>query len=125
MIYVDTHVIVWLYEGLIIKLSNKAQQLIEQHELVISPAVYLELQYLHEIKRVTCRASDIIEELTPAIGLSICDTPFIQIVKTAAQFNWTRDPFDRFIVAAAQNKEAQLLTKDRQIKQHYIHAIWE
>lgn len=49
MIYLDTHVVVWLYAGLTAKLSDLAKLLINKHELYISPIVRLELQYLYEI----------------------------------------------------------------------------
>jgi len=47
-IYLDTHVVVWLYSGELSLLSEKACQLIEENELLISPLVLLELQYLFE-----------------------------------------------------------------------------
>ena len=52
MIYLDTHVILWLYEGLIEKLSTHAVQLIEENDIIISPILQLELTYLHETKRI-------------------------------------------------------------------------
>ncbi|MCB8766407.1 hypothetical protein [Planktothrix agardhii] len=39
MIYLDTHVVVWLYAGLTDKLSNLAKSLINTHDLYISPMV--------------------------------------------------------------------------------------
>lgn len=53
MIFLDTHVVVWLYSGKIDMLSKKASDLIENGDLFISPAVTLELQYLKEVKRIT------------------------------------------------------------------------
>jgi PIN domain nuclease of toxin-antitoxin system len=49
MIYLDTHVVLWLYlrkgEGL----SGRARQLIEYEDvIIISPMILLELDYLHE-----------------------------------------------------------------------------
>ncbi|MBL0378055.1 MAG: hypothetical protein JKP90_00020 [Desulfofustis sp. PB-SRB1] len=53
MIYIDTHIAVWLCAGVVGKLSDKAKDLLNGHEIRISPIVRLELQYLYEIKRVT------------------------------------------------------------------------
>jgi len=50
--YLDTQVMVWLCEGLIERLSPAAKMAIEESELVISPMVLLELEYLSEIKRI-------------------------------------------------------------------------
>ncbi len=53
MIYLDTHVVVWLYSGLTDKLSELAKSIINENEVYISATVRLELQYLYEIKRIT------------------------------------------------------------------------
>lgn len=125
MIYLDTHVVIWLYEGLLVKFSKRARQLLEQQDLLISPIVHMEIEYLYEIKRLHQPATVIIEELIEKLGLTTCDAPLMQIVKIANQLNWTRDPFDRLIVAAAKTKEALLLTKDATIILNYTHAFWE
>ena len=124
MIYLDTHVVVWLYEGLLEQFTPKAKKYLENHELIVSPMVYLELQYLHEIKRITTDAAEIIDYLTAKLGLTLCNESFVQIAQIAAKMNWTRDPFDRIVVANAKVREALLLTKDASIQQHYPHAVW-
>ena len=53
MIFLDTHIIVWLYAGLVEELTVEVIQAIETHELYISEVVRLELQYLFEIGRIT------------------------------------------------------------------------
>ena len=112
MIYLDTHVVVWLYAGETERFSGKGRELIENHDLLVSPIVFLELQYLKEIKRITVEPALLLENLTSTIGLNICDKPFLQIVTEAITQNWTRDPFDRLIVATAAAGNALLLTKD-------------
>jgi PIN domain nuclease of toxin-antitoxin system len=37
---------------------------------------------------------------------------------------WTRDPFDRLIVAQALLHDAPLITKDEHIRRHYAGALW-
>src|SRR5580704_6497916 len=102
MIYLDTHVAVWLYGGLLDKFTPKAKDYLENHELMISPMVYLEIQYLYEIKRVTLGAAKMIDYLVAKLGLTISNEPFIQIAQAASHMDWTRDPFDRLIVANAK-----------------------
>ena len=87
MIYLDTHVVVWLYGGLIEKLSDTAKFLINQEEIYISPIVRLELQYLHEIERITFSADDILNDLSTRIGLNICQRNFNSIVTQALTIN--------------------------------------
>ncbi len=50
--YLDTHVVAWLFGGFVDLLSDEARKAIEQHDLLVSPMVVLELEYLLETKRV-------------------------------------------------------------------------
>lgn len=124
-LYLDTHVVVWLYAGVMEEFSQTAIMLIDQHDLLISPMVQLELNYLHETKKITRTAHTIIHDLQSHIGLRICDMPFESIVDKAASLVWTRDPFDRLIVAQALCAKSKLLTKDRLIRKHCKSAIWD
>ncbi len=124
MIYLDTHIVVWLYAGKIEKLSEPAKELINDHEVFISPAVRLELQYLFEIQRVTDEANEIVFDLSDRIGLKLCDKSFNTIVSNALDLSWTRDPFDRIIVANATVNRNILVTKDQNILKNYEKAMW-
>ena len=124
MIYLDTHVVVWLYTKDAVRLSHRALSLVEEHDLRISPAVLLELEYLYETKRITETGRVILEYLEERIGLVMCHQPFGDVVRKAAGMRWTRDPFDRLIAAQAAVSDAMLLTKDGEIHTHYPHAVW-
>lgn len=124
MIYLDTHVVVWLYAGLTNKFSETAGALINDHELFISPIVRLELAYLHEIERVTADSDAIIADLSQRIGLQVCDKNFNSVVNLALAMSWTRDPFDRLIVANAAVHDDILLSKDINILTQYTFARW-
>jgi PIN domain nuclease of toxin-antitoxin system len=124
VIRLDTHVIVWLYTGETEQLSTEARTAIEQHELVVSPMVHLELNYLHEIGRLTVGGADIIADLERRVGLRRSDLALEALVDTTASLTWTRDPFDRLIVADALVAGAALITKDRTIHDHTTIALW-
>ena len=124
VIRLDTHVVVWLYTGETEQLSTAAVAAIEQHELVVSPMVQLELSYLHEIGRLTIGGADIIGDLERRVGLRRSDVVLEALADTAASLTWTRDPFDRLIVADALVAGAALVTKDRTIHDHTTIARW-
>jgi len=124
MIYLDTHVVLWLYEGLLEKFPATAKKYLENNQLSISPIVQLELQYLFEIKRIHSKGNDIIKYLTETLGILLSDEPLFDVIRAATPLSWTRDPFDRIIVATAKLRNTPLLTKDKHITRHYSHAIW-
>ena len=124
MIYLDTHVVVWLYIGQIERFGTEVQELINDHDLLISPIVQLELQYLYEIERVKDDPETIIADLSGRLGLRVCDKPFQAIVHEASAVSWTRDPFDRLIVANASLNNNILISKDQNMLANYSQAKW-
>jgi PIN domain nuclease of toxin-antitoxin system len=95
----------------------------EEDDLRISPMVLLELEYLHEIKRIKISARRIVDSLAAEIGLKICDASFADVARKALDERWTRDPFDRLILAQARLQGARLVTKDRLLRSRYAHAL--
>lgn len=124
MIYLDTHVVVWLYAGLVDRFSGDIQTLLNEQDLLISPIVRLELQYLYEIKRVSVEAERVLFDLSQRIGLTVCPKPFDAVVAGATKLAWTRDPFDRILVAHASLSDSVLVSKDQAILTHYTYARW-
>ncbi len=125
MTYLDTHVVCWLYAGLTERIPSRVQETLEQGDLRISPMVALEVQHLHEIGRLAAGAEDVVGALQRDLGLRVCELPFPAVVTRALAHTWTRDPFDRLIVAQADLESRALLTKDSTIRKHYPLALWE
>jgi PIN domain nuclease of toxin-antitoxin system len=124
MIYLDTHVLLWLHAGLLDRFTARGRRLLEQSDLLISPCVKLELQYLFEIGRTTLPAARIVDDLDGQIGLIVCDLPFGIVVNRALALDWTRDPFDRLISAHSLCRGIPLLTKDKMIRRRLKLAVW-
>lgn len=124
MLFLDTHILVWLYQGDKKLFSETAQQELQNNELVISPIVLLELQYLYEAKKMRTKGQAIFSELQKTAGLRVAQHDGEVIVHAALLLSWTRDPFDRIIVGHALSQKAKLLTKDRSILRHYPQAVW-
>ncbi len=124
LIHLDTHIVCWLYEGRAEFLTPAALRAIESGLLQVSPVVQLELTYLHEIGRISREGDYVLQALTKDIGLSVADVSLAQVIKIAGALTWTRDPFDRMIVAHAMVANAALVSKDRLIRKHCGKVIW-
>ncbi len=123
--YLDTDVVIWLAQGSVERLSPRAATLLETATLVVSPMVLVELEYLREAGRIGLRARDIERKIEHELGVRLCDLPFATIAGAALDESWTRDPFDRLIVANAKaNGFASLISADEEIAQHYPRTVW-
>ena len=61
VIYLDTHVVAWLFAGQQARLSAAGRRAVEAHDLLVSPAVLLELQFLFETKRTATANTAVVE----------------------------------------------------------------
>lgn len=124
LIYLDTHVMAWLYAGRAERIPAAARKAINESDVLVSPMALIELQYLIEIGRFTDPVEQVLEILGRDLGLKVCDLPFPEVARRAFDLSWTRDPFDRLIVSQASLREVPLVTKDGDIHQHYRGALW-
>lgn len=124
VVHLDTHIVCWLYEGRTDLLTPAALSAIEAGLLQVSPMVQLELTYLHEIGRINRGGSSVLDALEKDIGLSVADISFAQVTKAAELLIWTRDPFDRMIVAHCMMANAELVSKDQLIRKHFSKVVW-
>lgn len=94
MILLDTSAVIWLERGhrRIRALARRARR------LDVSPASLLELQLLIETGRIGLRAA-IIATLAADDRWLIDDPPAAAWFEAACDLTWTRDPFDRLLVA--------------------------
>jgi PIN domain nuclease of toxin-antitoxin system len=123
--YLDTNAVLWLIRDPHGSLSTRAQRRLDaDDELLISPMVLLELENLFEIRRITMSGEESLHKLGAEIGLQVCSYPFGLVIEQAIHERWTRDPFDRIIVAHARARKAPLVTKDENILRNYKLALW-
>jgi PIN domain nuclease of toxin-antitoxin system len=122
--YLDTHTALWLANGSTQELSATALEIIEMSELRISPVVLFEASLLHEIGRIRIGPQEIRTILWRDFETFVCSVPFEEVAEAAWSETWTRDPFDRLIVAQAKAAGGKLITKDRRIHANFNGAIW-
>ena len=122
--YLDTHIALWLYAGETQRISKPAAAVINRDALLASPVVLLELQYLREVGRLAATPHAVLAELRRRMGLTLQDRALEAVAEQALDIDWTRDVFDRLIVAQAALDAAPLVTTDRTIRKHYPRAVW-
>ncbi len=124
LIFLDTHVAIWLYSGEFDLFKPKTLKLINENPICISHIVRLEMKYLNEIGRITQQPDVIISALANEIGLVYSDNNIDRIISQAIHLDFTRDPFDRIIVADASINNSKLISKDIFIKENYKNTVW-
>jgi PIN domain nuclease of toxin-antitoxin system len=124
LIFLDTHVAIWLYSGRLDLFKPKVLQIINDNQVCISHVSRLEMKYLNEIGRINQHPDMIIDALIDEIGLVFSNNSIERIVSQAIHLDFTRDPFDRIIVADAYINNSSLISKDQNIIKNYKYAVW-
>jgi PIN domain nuclease of toxin-antitoxin system len=105
MILLDTNALIWLLAG-----HRRGQPLLrDPRRLYVSPVSLLELKVLDEIGKVRIRDDARLED-DPRFAVD--DPPSLALFNEALHLAWTRDPFDRLLVAHAQLRKWRLATAD-------------
>jgi len=123
VIMLDTHIAIALYEGRTAGLGAAAKRAIDRDTVTISPAVLLEIELLHEIGRLRVGATPVSLRLGEDLSIRVATERFADVAIEALGLGFTRDPFDRLIVAHAALAKAVLVTQDSQIRYRYPKAI--
>jgi PIN domain nuclease of toxin-antitoxin system len=123
--YLDTNVVLWLAQGRRDRITEKAGTVVDKADLLLSPMVLIELEYLFEIGRSKLPSQDVQLKIEYELGARVCDLAFPAIARVMIGEKWTRDPFDRMIVAQAKaNGFATLVSADREIGRQYARTVW-
>lgn len=107
VILLDTNALIWLERG-----HPRARPLARAGQrLYTSPASVLELQFLLEAGRLRLQHGTLTDIVRRGPWL-LDDPPAAAWFETALESAWTRDPFDRLIVAHAELRGWRLATGD-------------
>jgi len=117
MILLDTNALLWLEGG-----HRRVRVLASGRQpLYMSPATLLELQILREAGRIRLRAGSV-ASLAHDDRWLLDEPPAGRWFDTALDLTWTRDPFDRLLVAHAQLRGWRLATADEAMLAHLPEA---
>ena len=113
----DTHFLIWVALG-----SRRLAQFpwVERYRpWGVSPVSFLEVQFLAEIGRLSVRNPAFTDTVMADPRFTVDDIPLVTLVRHALRPHWTRDPFDRLLVAHSAARRVALCTTDRLIRTHH------
>lgn len=113
VILLDTHAAIWLVQG-----HRRARALTRYASLHLSPASLLEMQVLIEAGRIRLAASRTLDAFRDDDRFRLDEPPAGKWFSAACELAWTRDPFDRLLVAHARVRRWRLATADEFLLQH-------
>ena len=122
-VHIDTHVAVWLAAGEKRRL-RPVQGHLRRSTIFMSPIVHLEMEVLCEIGRIRAPVADVLDILKEDHGIEEASGNLHTMIQQARLLGWSKDPFDRLIVAHALASGALLLTADETIRKHCTQARW-
>ena len=122
--FLDTHAFIALGEGRADRFGRDSRRLLSSADLAVSPAVLLEMHFLREIGRLVVDPGAFYDDVSRECDIREVADPMGDVVRRATALAWTRDPFDRMIVATAILHGSKLITKDGAIHDHFDDAVW-
>lgn len=123
-LFIDTHVAVWLYYGKLDSIPVALQTRLGEGEMLLSPISLLEIDYLHEVKKISQGGKAIYSQLNQDLDINLAAHDWTDVITEASHVKWTRDVFDRLIVAHAKYARKTLITKDQKILANFSFARW-
>ena len=110
----DTHFLIWL----VLRSKRLAEfPWIDRYRpWGVSPVSFLEIQFLAEIGRLSVHNPEFMTAVMEDARFTVDDIPLVTVVRHALRLDWTRDPFDRLLVAHSSARRVALCTLDRRIR---------
>lgn len=111
MTLLDTNAIIWLLT------EHPRAHLLRgpTSRIAVSPVSLLEIQFLVEVGRLEAMPGPSVAEHIAHRAWRIDSPSTLSLFDAAMTIDWTRDPFDRLIVAHARLRRWPLATGDRRL----------
>lgn len=109
MILLDTNAVLWALAG-----NPRATPLFAHgRSLRLSPVSLLEISFLVEVGRLELAPGRSVAEIAEDPRWKLDSPSSARLFAAAHNLEWTRDPFDRLLVAHARYRRWRLATGDR------------
>lgn len=115
VILLDTHAVIWIAQR-----HRRARPLERFPRLHLSPASVLEIQFLVEAGRLRLSEGQSPMTLANDHRWRLDEPPPAKWFGCACELSWTRDPFDRLLVAHAKVRGWKLATADNVLLERLV-----
>jgi PIN domain nuclease of toxin-antitoxin system len=113
VILLDTNALIWIDGG-----HARVGTLLRRNtRLWVSPATLLEIQFVQEVGKIRLKDASL-QWITEDDRWLVDEPPSAAWFVRAVDVLWTRDPFDRLLVAHAMVRRWRLATSDGRILEH-------
>lgn len=113
----DTHFLLWIV--LRVPRIDAFPWLERYRPWGVSPASFLEIQFLAEVGRLEVRQPGFMEAVSRDPRFVVDEVPLTALIAHALPLSWTRDPFDRLLAAHSTARRVPLCTLDRQVRREH------
>lgn len=125
-VLLDTHALVWWFEGSS-KLSSQASEILanKRNFLLLSAAAAWELAIKASLGKIN--GLEIVTELSAQVeqgGFTELPINIVQAVRAGLLPRHHRDPFDRLLVAQAQDLNVPILSADKMLDRYDVKRLW-
>lgn len=119
----DTHFLLWiLVEAARL---DEFPWLQDRRPWGVSPVAFLELQFLGQTGRIEVDTPALVDAVLADRRFVVDEPPLLALVRAALDAGWTRDPFDRLLVAHSLARRVPLCTVDRAIRARHPLIVRE
>ncbi|HXJ40634.1 MAG TPA: type II toxin-antitoxin system VapC family toxin [Bryobacteraceae bacterium] len=124
-VLLDTHTFLWWCEDSP-ELSHSARQTIERQDCFVSLASFWEIAIKVNLGKLHLPSS--IERFLPEQmslnGFETLEIGFRAVARCASLPNHHRDPFDRLLIAQAQEADLPIVSRDTRVDPYGVKRIW-
>jgi PIN domain nuclease of toxin-antitoxin system len=113
----DTHFLIWL--ALNSKRLANFPWLDRYRPWGLSPVSFLEIQFLAEVGRLSVSNPEFTSAVMNDRRFIVDDISLATLIGHALRLDWTRDPFDRLLVAHSLARRVAFCTTDRVIRSRH------
>lgn len=119
----DTHFLLWIATDA--ARLGAFPWLADRRPWGVSPVSFLEVQFLVEAGRIEARTPELVDAVQSDPRFVLDEPPLLALVRAALDVGWTRDPFDRLLVAHSRARRVPLCTVDRVIASRHGLVVRE